>query len=72
MSAVFKEFKVVWQQKPYAYKPKKVVFVKAHNEVDAKILAENHIERQGLEKSEFGIVAATEVVSLPPGEVISG
>jgi hypothetical protein len=70
MSIKFKQFKVTWQQKPYAYNPKRVVFVRAQTDNDARVLAEDHIERQGLEKSEFSVIAVADIVPLPPGEVL--
>jgi hypothetical protein len=70
MSVHFKQFKVTWQQKPYAYNPKRVVFVRAKNNEDAQVLAEDHIERQGLAKSEFSVINVANVVPLPPGEIL--
>jgi hypothetical protein len=70
MSNSFKQFRVTWQQKPYAYNPKRVVFVRAKSSEDAQILAKNHIEQQGLEKSEFSVMSVSDVDPLPAGEIL--
>jgi hypothetical protein len=67
---MFKQFKVTWHQKPYAYNPKRVVFVRAQTNEDAQVLAQDHIERQGLEKSEFSVISVDKIVPLPPGEIL--
>jgi hypothetical protein len=71
MPESFEEFKVVWQQYPYAYNPRRVLFVKTSNAADASILAVNHIERKyGLNKSEFAIHESSKVELVPAGEVL--
>lgn len=70
MSNSFKQFMVTWQQKPYAYTTERVVFVRAKTEKDAQILAENHVEKQGLEKSEFNVMSVSVVDPLLAGEIL--
>ncbi len=72
MSTAFKEFKITWQSYPYVYNPKRVVFVRAANEADAKTIAVKHVEQQGLDRSEFAVHSVTEEAPLPPGEVTHG
>jgi hypothetical protein len=62
------EFRIQWRLQPYNYNAEKLLFVNAANETDAKILAEDHIERK-YGTPRFKIETIQPVRPLPVGSV---
>lgn len=69
MAARYKEYRVVWCECPTSLHSNRVLFVKAKNEQDARVVATNHIERK------YGIAwirieGVKQTSPMPSGEVV--
>ena len=64
------EYEVEWTQCPTAYNRPRVLFIKAQNEDDARVLARDHIKRSfGIGQSVIDKV--TETKKMPEGGVVA-